>query len=60
MGRRERLAAASTIGLPLAWLVLLETGLAHRWDVCAVIASAAVLVACCGLAWWGLRWWSRP
>ena len=59
MSRRQRLAAAATIGLPLAWLVLLETGLAHRWDVGAVITSAAVLVASVAAAWWWLRWWTR-
>ena len=53
------MVAAVIIGLALSYLVLLETDLVHQWNRPAGTLSAAVLVACCGLAWWWLRWWAR-
>ena len=59
MDKRERILATLTIGLPLSYLVLLETGLVHQWNPLAVALSAVVLVGCIAAAWWWLRWWSR-
>ena len=54
MTKRERMAMSIIIGGLAGWLLLLETGLAHRPDVGAVVSSLTILGGCVVLTWWGL------
>lgn len=57
MTRLEHVAAAVIIGLPLAWLALLETGWAHHRGQGWTLLGLGLALACCTLAWLWLRFW---
>ena len=57
MTGKQTAAASIAIGLPMAWLALLETGLLHYWSLPAALLQLAVLVVCCTGAYLWLRYW---
>ncbi|MCK4314569.1 MAG: hypothetical protein KAX24_02245 [Anaerolineae bacterium] len=52
-------AAAAILEVLWAWLVALETGLAHRGDPGAVIIAVAEALVSAAVAWVWLRQWGR-
>ena len=59
MTKLEHAAAATTIGLPLAGIILWDTGLMHRWSLGAALLNLTILAACCAAAYLWLRYWRR-
>jgi hypothetical protein len=55
----EERVAAVILGLLLGWLGLLETGLADRSGLVAVVLSVVILAGSVALAWVFVRWWVR-
>ncbi len=59
MTNREQIAASISIGLPFAWLFLLDTGLIHYGSYGAALFHVATALAFCAAIYAGLRYWSK-
>ncbi len=59
MTKLTHLGASISIGLPLAWLFLMDTGLIHYGSYGAALLHVATAVAFCAAAYAGLHYWSK-
>jgi len=52
----ERAVFAIALGLLWAWMIILDTGLADRWDITAQVLDIVIAVAGVGMWWCWLKY----